>query len=121
MLLVAVSAYSGSIGYYGVLFCRALADNRQAPHASFATCTRCAVGATARRLVLDFGSAELLDSLLFSPLLLYVCITTITNIQCAVIVSEIASTIAFYATVLLFGILRACVGRRSAHTEVMLA
>ena len=51
-------------------------------------------------MVLEFGSAELLDSLLFSPVLLYLCIQAVPNLQLAVLLGELASTIAFYTAVI---------------------
>jgi hypothetical protein len=54
---------------------------------------------TLRGLIVDFGSAEILDSLLFSPLLLHLCLRMLPNLHVAVVLSELASTTAFYTAV----------------------
>lgn len=87
VLLLAASAY-GSISYYGVLLVREMVENRRA------------VGVTMRTLVVEFGSAEALDSLVFSPVLLGMCVALVPNVALAVVLSESASTAMFYAFVM---------------------
>jgi hypothetical protein len=92
LLTVLISTWSSSAGYYGVLLTRELIYARQADRAP-------AVWITLRNLVLEFSAAELLDSVLFSPVLMYVCIQLVPNLQLAVALSELTSTAAFYTTV----------------------
>jgi hypothetical protein len=99
-ILVAVTVYSSSAGYYGVIFVHRLIVDRRTQQSLDGHATRRAAISTVRALLLEFGSAELLDSLLFSPLLLYLCLRILPNPQLAVALSELASTLAFYATVI---------------------
>jgi hypothetical protein len=97
--LVVASLYGGSVGYYGVLFAYGLMAARAAqPMQDPQTLAQSAIS-TVRMLLLECGSAELLDTLFFSPLLLYLCLQLLPNHQIAVVVSELTSTVAFYATV----------------------
>lgn len=99
--LVAVSVYSGAVGYYSTLFfslfcvlrqVKPMAGTRPVPY------RRRRIIST---LLMTLGSAELVDSLLLSPLLLYLALHLLSNQQLAVIVSEVVSTLAFYGTVAL--------------------
>lgn len=56
---------------------------------------------TIRTLLMTLGSAELVDSLLLSPLLFYLALHLLPNQQLAVVVSEVVSTLALYGTVAL--------------------
>jgi hypothetical protein len=96
LVLIAVSAYGASASYYGVLLGHAFITNRR-DHPETGHHTMIGM---LRGLILDFGSAEILDSLLFSPLLLYLCLRMLPNLQIAVVLSELASTAAFYTAVL---------------------
>ncbi|MFN8442818.1 MAG: hypothetical protein U0175_18725 [Caldilineaceae bacterium] len=100
LIWIAASVYSSSVGYYAVLavciWCFGQGDRvltepnrrRRLMH-------------TMRTLVLEFGSAELLDSLLFSPWLLYLSLRLLANPQLALVLSELLSTGAFYITLLI--------------------
>ncbi|MCE7989921.1 MAG: hypothetical protein DYG89_52910 [Caldilinea sp. CFX5] len=108
-LLVAVSVYSGAVGYYSTLFLslfyalrrvKPLAGDRSLPYSR---------RRKIRTLLMTLGSAELVDSLLLSPLLLYLALHLLPNQQLAVVVSEVVSTLAFYGTVAL--VRRSTVGR----------
>jgi len=98
-LLVAVSVYSGAVGYYSTLFLSLFYVLRRVkPLAS----TRALPDSRRRKirtLLMTLGSAELVDSLLLSPLLLYLALHLLPNQQLAVVVSELVSTLAFYGTV----------------------
>ncbi len=65
VLLLATSAYGGSIGYYGALIGREMIHERRA------------AVVTVRALKVESGSAEVLDSVVFSPVLLYVCVALV--------------------------------------------
>lgn len=93
LLLVAMSVYSATAGYYAVLFFHTWIVE-QRTHT-----LRNSLVSTLRTLLMEYGSAELMDSLLFSPLLLYASLQLLPNKQLAVVASELASTLAFYATV----------------------
>jgi hypothetical protein len=100
LILVAAGVYSGSASYYGVLVAHMYITNRRAHPTVDGHSARQALIGRVRGLMLDFGSAELLDSLLFSPLLLYLCLRALPNHQLAVVLSEFVSTIVFYTTVI---------------------
>ncbi len=69
--------------------------------------TRRVLYTTSRNLALEFGVAELLDSLLFTPALMYLCLEIVPNLQLAVVLSEVASNAAFYTTAMIMHELRA--------------
>ena len=66
---------------------------------------------TLRGLVLEFGSAEVLNSLLVSPVLMYISIQPVPNLQLAVVLNEIADSVAFYSTVVVARIVRRAVAQ----------
>lgn len=99
LLLMAVSLYSGTIGYYSVLSLHALCAEQPIQLVAARPRAHSHVISTVRTLLFELGSAELLDSLLISPLLLYGCLHLLPNQQLAVVLSELISTLAFYATV----------------------
>lgn len=99
LVVVGASIVGSSTGYYGLIVMREMIHARRASHARHIRDTRRAGYTTVRNLALDFGSAELLDSLLFSPALLYLWIQAVPNLQLAVLLGEVASTSAFYSAV----------------------
>ena len=101
-ILIAASAYSGSVGYYSVLFISTLSAERRDQRTGESSCLCKGLVRTARTLLLELGGAELLDSLLVSPLLLYVCLHMLLNHQLAVVLSELVSTLVFYVAVFMF-------------------
>lgn len=112
LLLALVSMASASASYYGVLLGRELIHVRQAHRARGIGHQRRAACAAIRGLALDFGGAELLDSLVFSPALLYLCMKTAPNLQLAVALSELVGAIAFYITAALIHTLRKLAAQR---------
>ena len=99
LLLMAASLYSGTLGYYTVLFLHLLLAERPRVLPASVGHWRSQVVNTVQTVLLEVGSAELLDSLLFSPILLYGALQLLPNQQLAVVLSEVLSTLAFYATV----------------------
>lgn len=100
-LLVVASVYGSTVSYYSVLLVYTFRAERCTPHTKQAFSAIDSLLSTGRTLITDLGSAELLDSLLFSPGLLYLGLHLLPNHQLAVLVSEIGSTAAFYMTVYL--------------------
>lgn len=95
LVLALTSACSTVAGYYGVMFAREL--TRQVRSGAS---LRPATAAAARNLALEFGGAEALDSLLVSPMLVYLCMQSLPNPHVAVTVSELASSVVFYTLVI---------------------
>jgi hypothetical protein len=102
-ILIAASVYSSSTGYYSVLFVHTLYAERHIQRTGPGDCLLNSVVSTAYTLLLELGAAELLDSLLVSPLLLYLCLSMLPNHQLAVVLSELVSTLLFYTNVLIVG------------------
>ena len=99
VLIVGASIVGSTTGYYGLFVIREMMHTRRVTQGRHLRSTRRAGYSTVRTVVVDFGSAELLDSFLFSPVLLYLCIQAVPNLQLAVLLGELASTIAFYSVV----------------------
>jgi hypothetical protein len=99
ILLVTASVYSATVGYYSVLFVHTWIAEQRTHRLLNAHTPQNSLASAIRTLWLEYGSAELLDSLLFSPLLLYLSLNLLPNPQLAVVVSEVASTVAFYTAV----------------------
>jgi len=101
LLIVVASVVGSTASYYGFIVIREIFQARCAYHAVHVRFTPRAAFTTVRHLALEFGSAELLDSLLFSPMLLYVFIQAVPNLPIAVVLSEVTSSAAFYTTVII--------------------
>jgi hypothetical protein len=101
LLLVAVSVYSGAVGYYSTFFLSLFYLLRRVKPLAGSSDTPASRRRKIRTLLMSLGSAELVDSLLLSPLLLYLALHLLPNQQLAVVVSEVVSTLAFYGTVAL--------------------
>jgi hypothetical protein len=98
-IVAAVSAWSAVVGYYGMMLVGELASQSRTGRSSDGAALWPIACASARGLVLEFGGAETLDSLLFSPVLVYLCIQALPNLQLAIIASEVTSTVLFYTIV----------------------
>ncbi|MEZ4730009.1 MAG: hypothetical protein R3E79_23005 [Caldilineaceae bacterium] len=98
-LLVAVSVYGGAVGYYSALFLSLFYAVRRAKQRAGGVALPYSRWRQICTLLMTLGSAELVDSLLLSPLLLYLALHLLPNPQLAVVVSEVVSTLAFYGTV----------------------
>ena len=91
--VAAATAYAGTIGdgfgFYAVLFVR---DLRRQPRGG-----RGRVMSTVRGLVMEFGPAEVLDSVLVRPLAMYLAARGLGNAAAGVVVGKIAADGVFYA------------------------
>jgi hypothetical protein len=94
VILVAASVGGSSAGYYGVVLTHALTQEVTEGAANL----RVAFVCSARTLLVDYGSVEALDALLFSPFLLFVFFHLLPNRQAAVVASEVVGTLVFYLT-----------------------
>lgn len=101
LLLMAASLYSGTVAYYGVLILHLMLVEQPRILLANAGHWRNHAVNTVHTVLLEVGSAELLDSLLFSPMLLYCSLHLLPNQQLAVVLSEVLSTLAFYAIVVI--------------------
>lgn len=101
LLTIASSVVGSTVAYYGLIVIREIVEARRACHVGHAIFTPRTAFTTVRNLALEFGSAELLDNLLVSPVLLYVFIQAVPNLQIAVVLSEVTSSVAFYTTVVI--------------------
>lgn len=99
VLLVAVSVYGGALGYYSALFLSLFYASRRVKPMAGGVYAPYSSRRKLRTLLMSLGSAELVDSLFLSPLLLYLALHLLPNHQLAVVVSEVISTLAFYGTV----------------------
>lgn len=93
-VLVIVSVASSITGYYGVIVAYHWMEEGRSLLHSF------------QALILEYGSAEVLDCLIVSPLLLYLCLQSLPNLQFAVVLSDLASSAAFYVVVAFFHAIR---------------
>jgi hypothetical protein len=69
-ILIAISVYSSSASYYSVLFIYTLAAEQRDQRTAKGARWRESTVRPAHTLLFELGSAELVDNLLFSPLLL---------------------------------------------------
>ena len=87
-LAALVGAWAEFLAYYGLFIARALwASKRVTPRA---------VLTTLRNLVLEFGPAELLDSLLVRPAALALALALVPHPALATLVGKLAADIVFY-------------------------
>ena len=95
--LAAATAYAGTIGdgvgFYGVLLVR---DLRRRPPGQ-----RRRLASTLRGLLLEFGPAELLDTIVVRPLAMYLAARWLGNASAGVVAGKIVADIVFYALAIL--------------------
>ena len=93
--LPAATAYAGAfgeaVGFWGVLLVRGLRRRRRCGQA------RRSMPRTMGALLLEFGPAELLDSLAVRPLAMYVGPLIVGNLVAGIVVGKIAADVVFYA------------------------
>lgn len=97
--LIALSAWGGGAGYYGVLLAQELWSDQHASAARGITFGWRGATRTLGNLALGFSGAEMLDSLFVSPVLMFLCVEHIANLHIAVLVSNLGSGIIFYTVV----------------------
>ena len=117
--VAAVTAYAGAIGealaFYAVLFTRDLrANGTSVPR-------RRAGARTVRNLVLEFGPAELVDTLVSRPLLMYLGTHLTGRAWLGVILGKIAADIIFYALAIAGYEIRKSVAARAASAALVRA
>jgi hypothetical protein len=106
--VAAATAYAGAIGdgvgFYGVLFVR---DLRRQPR------RRGRIASTLRGLAMEFGPAELLDTLLVRPLAMYLAAQWLGNAALGVATGKIAADVVFYAcAIMAYELRKHLAGRR---------
>jgi len=103
------TAFAGSlgdgVGFYTVLFVRDLRRRPGPPRGR-------AVGATMRDLLVEFGPAEVLDTLLVRPLAMYLAARAIGQATAGVVAGKIAADVVFYSLAILAYELRKHLARR---------
>ncbi len=91
--------WAENLAYYGLIIVRELR--------SCTEITPSTVFRTLRDTVLEFGTAELLDSTLIRPGALYLAISLLPNLGLAIVAGKIAADLVFYVpTILSFELLR---------------
>jgi len=83
-LVAVIAAWAETLAYYSVVLLRDLHANRGKLHR------------TLRNLVLEFGLAEALDSLLIRPAAIYLATQLVADLTLAVILGKLAADVVFY-------------------------
>jgi hypothetical protein len=98
-LLIALSAWGGGAAYYSALLVQEIRSDRHAATTRGAFFGWRGATRTIGNLAVGFSGAELLDSLLVSPALMYLCVEHIANLHLAILLSYLGSAIIFYTIV----------------------
>jgi hypothetical protein len=96
-LAALVGTWGENLGYYGTMFTRELRARR----ARTGRLTPAAVLRTIRNLVLEFGGAELLDSLLIRPAAMFAAIRLSGNLALGIAIGKVAADLTFYLPTIL--------------------
>jgi hypothetical protein len=111
------AALAEGVAFYGVLFARDLAARRAAARRGSAPGGR-AAARTARDLVLEFGPAELLDTLAVRPFLMYLGPLLVGDVAGGVVLGKVAADLVFYAVAIgAYETRRALTRRRTVALE----
>lgn len=109
LLAAAANAASGSVSFYAVMLARAMRGRpaRDLP-------------AVLRDLLLEFGPAELLDTLLVRPGLIYLGMTLCPSPAVGVFLGKLAADLGFYAPAIVsYGLLRRRARPRVAYGDLL--
>jgi hypothetical protein len=85
-----------NIGFYGVMITRDIASAKRLHKSKRKRYTVTSFFKTLRDIILEFGPAELLDTLLVRPTMMYLFPKLLNNIQLGVFAGKIAADIIFY-------------------------
>jgi hypothetical protein len=100
----AVIAYAATVfenvGFYGTIAGRQVAADRRAAVAAHGAYARRHVGRTVRELLIEFGPAELLDSLILRPLAMGIGVRML-GLEMGIIAGKVAADVTFYLPVIL--------------------
>ena len=96
-IAVALAAtWAGNLAYFGLILAQDVWQTRQTLHAQGRTYTWGTFGRNVRALVVEFGPAEALDSLLIRPALMYWLPRWLHSIPQGVLVAKFAADVTFY-------------------------
>ena len=88
-----VAAWSENIGYYVVVISRDLATERTSGNIRPICLT---IRSVARNLLIEFGAAECIDSLLLRPSCMYIAMSYIDSPSVATLLGKLTSDVGFY-------------------------
>lgn len=88
-----IAAWSENIGYYGVILCRDVTAERRANRGKPISVTFLMVS---RNLLIEFGAAECIDSLILRPSCMYVAMYHLDSPSLATLLGKLTSDIGFY-------------------------
>ena len=90
------ATWAGNLAYFGYLLGQDVWQTRQALHAQGRGYTVGTLGRNIRALVVEFGVAEVLDSLFIRPALLYWLPRWLHSVPLGVLAAKLAADVTFY-------------------------
>ena len=101
IVAIAYAATAGeNVGFYGVIISRQIAIDRRQAIAAGTPYRGVAIWRTMRDLLLEFGPAEVLDSLVFRPLAMFLGVRFLGR-DIGVVAGKLAADITFYLPVIM--------------------
>jgi hypothetical protein len=94
--------WGGNIGYFGTILIRDMLHMQRALHMAGRSYDLKAFAHNVRLLIIEFGVAELFDSLLVRPALMYYLPIRFRNFSAGIIVAKFLADISFYLPAILF-------------------
>lgn len=94
--------WGGNIGYFGTILIWDVFHTRKRLHELSRTYSLTVFGKNIRALFLEFGVAEVFDTLLIRPVLLYIMPVLLHNLMWGLIAGKFLADISFYLPAILF-------------------
>jgi hypothetical protein len=94
--------WGGNVGYFGTILIRDMLLMQRALHTAGKSYTLTAFGRNVRALLIEFGVAEIFDSLLVRPALMYYLPVYLGDFSVGIIVAKFLADITFYLPAIIF-------------------
>ena len=90
------ATWAGNVAYFGCILLQDIHTTRRTRHAVGKDYTAKIFGKNIRALVVEFGAAEVLDSLLVRPLLMYYLPLWLGSLSGGILAAKLAADVTFY-------------------------
>ena len=90
------ATWAGNVAYFGCILLQDIVATRRARQAAGKTYTAKLFGKNLRALAVEFGAAEVLDSFLIRPLLMYYLPLWLGSLSGGILAAKLAADVTFY-------------------------
>lgn len=97
VLFIALAGTWGeNVGFYGTIIFQEVKESRQKHAEMNKSYGLVSFGKNIRNIFLEFGVAETVDSLFVRPAIMFLTVTSITNLQLGILIGKIIADVIFY-------------------------